>query len=54
MNDKEFRAFLDLLMCCDPWPDGVSELVIKDYMDSEAQKRDFSDWIHAYHYFEDY
>lgn len=56
MNDKQYRAFLDLMMCSDPWPvldqgcgDGQPEL--NALADSEAAKRGFEDWIEAYHKF---
>lgn len=54
MTDKEYRAFMDLLMCSDPWPvtdqgtgDGQAELVA--FADAEAEKRGFETWIHAFH-----
>lgn len=55
MNDKEFRAFLDLMMCSDPWPiqDGdVSEAILIEFADKEANNRGYENWIDAYYSFE--
>ena len=53
MNDYEYRAFLNLLMCSDPWPcDKQSERKMMDFADREAFKRGFDSWIVAYHEFE--
>ena len=57
MDDKTFRAFLDLLMCSDPWPsdnDGQTTLVA--FADAEAGRRGFEHegkggWVVAYHDF---
>lgn len=53
MNDKEFRAFMDLLMCSDPWPvdDKNNQAIIEALADKEAKRRQFGDWITAYHMF---
>lgn len=53
MNDKEFRCFLDLLMCSDPWPvpGGANESILIDFADKEAKRRRFANWIDAYHNF---
>ena len=58
MTDKEFRRFLDLMMCSDPWPipkdadgdDGQGTLL--DFIERESNLRGFDDWIEAYHKFE--
>ena len=54
MNDLEYRSFLDLMMCSDPWPvadtgagDGRQTLVT--FADAEAQKRGYDSWIVACH-----
>lgn len=54
MTDAEFRAFMDLLMCSDPWPvpdqgygDGAKQLA--ELADREAHKRGYPAWIVAYH-----
>lgn len=55
MRDHEFRELLDLIMCCDPWPvreDQYNEEVIKDMLLRESVKRNFTNWIDAYHNFE--
>ena len=51
MNDKQYRAFLNLLMCSDPWPtpDAAEDETLKDFADAEAVKRGYSDWIVAFH-----
>jgi hypothetical protein len=51
MSDHEYRAFLDLLMCSDPYPsDG--EGIVKGFADIEANIRGFGDWVEAYHFFQ--
>ena len=58
MNNMEFRAFLDLLMCSDPWPvskqsrqfDGQEQM--HDVANRLAADRGYSDWIDAYHHHE--
>jgi len=53
MNDKQYRAFLDLLICCDPWPveknakENLS--IIFDLANEEAEKRGFVNWVAALH-----
>lgn len=55
MNDMEYRAFLDLMMCSDPWPvdDGVSGLathsLMLDVANRNAVDRGYTDWVDAYH-----
>jgi len=52
MNNTEFRAFLDLLMCSDPWPvkpDNNTQYTLIKFADKESQNRGFTDWIEAYH-----
>lgn len=56
MTDREFRAFLDLLMCSDPWPitgeDGEhANEILLELADSEAQLRHFDNWVVAFHEF---
>lgn len=53
MNDYEFRAFLNLLMCSDPWPcDEESRVTLSDFATTEAVRRGFQDWFSAYHHFQ--
>ena len=58
MDDNEFRAFLDLMMCSDPWPippgsSGDDEQgTLLDLAEKESNARGFDDWIEAYHRFE--
>ena len=52
MKDIEYRAFLDLLMCSDPWPVNNfphSQEILKNFAHEEAVKRGFANWIDAYH-----
>ena len=53
MNKDEYRKFLDLLMCSDPWPiedDGEEgQQILQDYADRKAKEYGWSDWIEAYH-----
>lgn len=58
MNNEEYRAFLDLLMCSDPWPLPVSvsassfqstKEILWKFANKEAKARGFIDWFHAYH-----
>lgn len=56
MNDENFRAFLDLMMCSDPWPvadlgsgDGHDKMIA--FANEESRDRGFEDWIDAYHRF---
>ena len=54
MNDDQFRAFLILIMCSDPWPvNDINELdnqtVVERLLDKEARQRGFTDWIDASH-----
>lgn len=58
MDDNEFKAFMDLLMCSDTWPidpdtdtraDRDSQKLLEAYANKEAKKRGFSDWIEATH-----
>lgn len=56
MNDTQYRAFLDLMMCSDPWPvpvrNGIdANKVLEDFAHDEALKRGFDGWIVAYHEF---
>ena len=57
MEDREFRAFLDLMMCSDPWPITATETeddrqgTLLDFIEKESNLRGFDGWIDAYHYF---
>ena len=52
MNDSLFRDVLDLFMVCDPWPLSIGTHLNMVYeLDKEAQKRGFSGWVEAYHWF---
>lgn len=53
MNTEEYRAFLDLLMVTDPWPDELigaySQTLLKNVANRFAIDHGYSDWIAAYH-----
>lgn len=52
IDDKTFRAMLALMMDSDPWPvhdSGASHEIMTTFVDSEAIKRGYSDWVDAYH-----
>lgn len=52
MNDKEYKAFLSLLMCSDPWPvepDKGEQELLKSYANQEVVERGYFDWIEALH-----
>jgi len=51
MDAIEFRAFLSLLMCCDPWPcdDNGNQDTVIFYANRESVERGYTDWIDAYH-----
>lgn len=53
MNDREYRALLDLLVCSDPWPveddDGRSHELLNAFANKEAAERGYGSWIEAYH-----
>ena len=49
MNDKQYRAFLDLMMCSDPWPEGVAREPLEEFADAQAKLRGHDNWIVAYH-----
>lgn len=50
MDKEEYAAFLDLLMCSDPWPCGMeNEKTLKDLADRKAKEMGYTDWIDAYH-----
>lgn len=51
MTVKQYRAFLNLLMCSDPWPtpDAAENRILCEFADAEAIKHGYTDWIDAYH-----
>lgn len=50
MNTREFRAFLNLFMCSDPWPLSDTEhQILTEWADHEAESWGYTDWIDAYH-----
>uniref|UniRef100_A0A6H1ZA09 Uncharacterized protein n=1 Tax=viral metagenome TaxID=1070528 RepID=A0A6H1ZA09_9ZZZZ len=54
MTGDQFKALLDLIMCSDPWPtDKNNQKTIEQLANEEADKRNYNDWIEAYHHFEE-
>ena len=58
MSDLQYRAFLNLLMCSDPWPvtntgdgTGTGMKLLEAAADEEGIKRGYNNWIEAYHFF---
>lgn len=54
MTDSQFRAFLNLYMCMDPWPDalsGADRYLLESYAEEESKRRGFDSWVDAYHNF---
>lgn len=53
MNDSEFRAFLDLLMCSDPSPVLLDsgQIILENFANQEAKKRGYETWVVAFHEF---
>lgn len=54
MNKKQFRAFLDILMCADPWPvlgeEGAEgQKILKDWANEQARMFGYEDWVDAFH-----
>ncbi len=51
MTKEQFRAFLFLLMCSDPWPvnEEGHQKVLNDFANEESQRHGYNDWIEAYH-----
>lgn len=52
LTDAQFRALMDLFMCSDPYPDTkAGHDTLENLLDSEALALGYSDWIVAYHDF---
>jgi len=50
MKDRQFRAFLNLMMCSDPWPASKEDQVTLEHLAQvESHERGYTDWIEAYH-----
>ncbi len=50
VDDYDYRAILDLVMCSDPWPvDGGNQEKILVMIDRMGKARGFTDWVEAYH-----
>ena len=50
-NDDCFCVLLELCMVSDPWPLSHGHEIFTDFLDDEARRRGFCDWIEAYHKF---
>ena len=45
MNDETYISFLNLLMCCDPWPSSaLDQCTLEAFASDEARKRGFKEW----------
>lgn len=42
-------ALTQLVMCADPWPLKIPRNVATDWLDREAQRKGYADWLDAYH-----
>jgi hypothetical protein len=52
MTGEVFRDLLTWFMCSDPWPsDAGAHDRIERWLDAQANKRGFRDWLDAYHCF---
>ncbi len=51
MNQEQFRAFLVLLMCSDPWPveEEGHQKILDTFADEESNRHGYRDWLEAYH-----
>jgi hypothetical protein len=49
MSENQLKEFLGLMMCSDPWPEGVCQSTMEEYADQESQEHGYTDWITAYH-----
>lgn len=55
MDSMDFRAFLDLLMCSDPWPvhdelgGETGQEALLSVANRMAMDYGFTDWLDAYH-----
>jgi len=50
--DEAFRVLLDWFMVSDPWPlEAKQQGMMLAFLNAEASKRGYDDWVHAYHEF---
>ena len=52
MTEVEFKAFLGLLMCCDPYPDGFGEenkTIVEEFAGRAAASLGYESWYVAFH-----
>ena len=49
MNSIEYRVFLDLLMCSDPWPLENGQETMQLLAARIGADYGYTDWIDAYH-----
>ena len=49
LEEDEFVALLNLLICSDPFPDGVDRGPIERLLNQESQARGLEDWVVALH-----
>ena len=49
---SEYSALMNLMMVSDPWPTTeIQKRTITDLLNEEAKRRNYDDWIEAYHAF---
>ena len=49
---SEYNALMNLMMASDPWPTTeIQKRTITDLLNEEANRRNYDDWIEAYHAF---
>ncbi len=53
MTPKQFRALLDLMMCCDPWPvdDPSNQETVEFFVNATARLYGYDSWYVAFHEF---
>ena len=50
MTDEEFRSFLNLMMCSDPWPtDDEDSIILIKFVEDQSRIRGYENWIEAFH-----
>jgi hypothetical protein len=50
MNEQEFRAFLNLMMCSDPWPASDQDHAeLMNFAERCSVAMGYRDWVEAYH-----
>ena len=61
MTDEQFRSFLNLMMCSDPWPvhlvdgrvDQEGYEILLKFANDNSRIRGYRDWTEAFHTFKE-